>query len=46
LAPIERCWSRLKSVLRTAKARTREVLDYAIAQALAIITVADVRGWF
>jgi transposase len=46
LAPTERCWSKLKSVLRAAKARTREALDYAIAQALATITVSDARGWF
>jgi transposase len=46
LAPIERCWSKLKSILRTAKARTREALDEAIAQALATITAADARGWF
>jgi transposase len=46
LAPIERCWSKLKSILRTAKARTREALDEAIAQALATITASDARGWF
>jgi transposase len=46
LAPIERGWSKLKRVLRTAKARTREALDEAIAQALATITAADARGWF
>src|SRR5262245_29704598 len=46
LAPIERCWSKLKSCLRTAKARTREALDEAIAQALATITAADAQGWF
>jgi len=46
LAPIERGWSKLKSILRTAKARTREALDEAIAQALATITASDARGWF
>jgi transposase len=46
LAPIERCWSKLKSLLRAAKARTREALDDASAQALATITVSDARGWF
>jgi transposase len=46
LAPIERCWSKLQSILRTAKARTREALDGAIAQALATITASDARGWF
>jgi transposase len=46
LSPIEPCWSKLKTALRTAKARTREALERAIAQALATITVADAHGWF
>jgi transposase len=46
LSPIEPCWSKLKTALRTAKARTREVLEHAIAQALATITVADAHSWF
>ena len=45
LAPIERCWSKLKTALRTAKARTREALEHAVAQALATITASDARGW-
>jgi transposase len=46
LSPIERCWSKLKTYLRKAKARTRDALDRAIAEALALITEADARGWF
>jgi transposase len=46
LSPIERCWSKLKTSLRKAKARTREALDRAIAEALTLITEADARGWF
>jgi transposase len=46
LSPIEPCWSKLKTALRTAKARTREALEQAIAQALATITAADARSWF
>jgi len=46
LAPIEPCWSKLKTALRTAKARTREALEHAIAQALATITGTDVHNWF
>ena len=46
LAPIESCWSKLKTYLRTAQARTHDTLDAAIAQALATITPADARGWF
>jgi transposase len=45
-SPIELCWSKLKTALRTAKARTREALVHAIAQALASITVSDARSWF
>jgi transposase len=46
LSPIEPCWSKLKTAWRTAKARTREALDHAIAQALATITVSDAHSWF
>jgi transposase len=46
LSPIEPCWSKLKTALRTAQARTREALEYAIAQALATITVSDAHSWF
>jgi transposase len=37
LAPIEPCWSKVKTALRQAKARTRAALDGAIAAALATI---------
>ena len=46
LSPIEPGWSKLKSVLRTAKPRTRETLEAALAPALDSITPADARGWF
>jgi transposase len=46
LSPIEPCWSKLKTALRTAKARTREALEHAIVQALATITVSDAHSWF
>jgi transposase len=46
LSPIERCWSKLKTYLRKAKARTRDALDTAITEALALVTVADAHGWF
>jgi transposase len=46
LSPIEPCGSKLKTALRTAKARTREALEPAIAQALATIAVADAHSWF
>jgi transposase len=46
LNPIERCWSKIKTVLRAAKARTREALDTAVTRALAPVTEADARAWF
>ena len=46
LSPIEPCWSKLKTALRTAKARTREALAHALAQALATITASDAHSWF
>ena len=46
LNPIERCWSKIKTALRAAKARTREALEAAIKQALAAVTESDARAWF
>jgi transposase len=45
-SPIELCWSKLKTRLRTVKARTREVLDGAMPEAIDTITPSDARGWF
>jgi transposase len=44
--PIEQCWSKIKTFLRRAKARTLETLIDAIKQALDTVTEADIRGWF
>ncbi len=44
--PIERCWSKIKTYLRAAKARTREALEAAIKQALSTVTESDARAWF
>lgn len=46
LNPIERCWSKIKTALRAAKARTREALEVAIKQALSTVTESDARAWF
>lgn len=32
LSPIELCWSKIKQLLRSAKARTQETLDQALTQ--------------
>lgn len=46
LNPIERCWSKIKTYLRAAKARTSERLDESIKQAFETITESDARSWF
>lgn len=43
--PIERCWSKIKTYLRQAKARTYRALVRAIKEALATITEGDIRAW-
>lgn len=45
-SPIEQCWSKIKAFLRGAKARTADALDQALAQAIGLVTKADIRGWF
>lgn len=44
--PIENMWSKVKTHLRAAAARTFEALGTAIDQALASITLDDCRGFF
>jgi transposase len=46
LSPIEHAFSKLKTLLRRAQARTREALEAAIAAGLDQITPADAAGWF
>ena len=46
LNPIEMMWSKVKSFLRGAQARTKEQLLRAIGQALAQITPQDALNWF
>jgi transposase len=46
LNPIEKAWAKLKQLLRSAKARTKEALDQAIADALKLITAEDAQAWF
>lgn len=44
--PIEKMWSKIKSILRKMKARTKSELDAAIAVAFKEVTGNDARGWF
>jgi transposase len=46
LNPIEKMWSKIKSVLRGMEARTPEQLDQAITKAFSKITPNDAAGWF
>ena len=41
LSPIELCWSKLKEIIRSAKARTIDSLDAAITMAITAITAED-----
>ena len=44
--PIEKCWSKIKTALRAAKARSLDELMKALKEALLTISAADVRAWF
>lgn len=46
LNPIEKMWSKVKTALRTAEARTQPALIRAIASALASVTPQDAMNWF
>jgi len=46
LNPIEKAWAKLKHLLRTAKARTAEALEQAIAQLFPQIRPQDAQAWF
>lgn len=46
LNPIELAWSKLKGLLRTARARSVGALNTAIAIAMSMISPEDAAGWF
>lgn len=46
LSPIEPCWSKIKTALRAAAARTVETLTAELDAAVASVTAEDARGWF
>jgi transposase len=47
LSPIELCWSKLKQLLRSAKARTLEALDQALTEIINnSFSDDDALGWF
>ncbi len=45
-SPIELMWSKIKTAVRAAKARTAEELNDALVAALRLVTRADCLGWF
>ena len=46
LNPIEKMWSKVKQLLRSAEARTLPELQKAVAAALEKVTANDARGWW
>jgi len=44
--PIEKLWSKLKTLIRRLKTDSRTAFDDAVAQAGAQITLSDIHGWF
>ena len=46
LNPIEKMWSKIKALLRSAEARTQEALVGAIGSALESVTRQDAINWF
>jgi transposase len=44
--PIELCWSKVKTALRAAKARTHQALIDALDHAFQSISFSDARAWF
>ena len=46
LNPIEKMWSKIKSILRKMKARTEDGLFEALGEALNSVTDSDAIGWF
>jgi transposase len=46
LSPIEPCWSKLKTLLRTTEPRSIAAIEEQSVPALDAITPKDAQGWF
>ncbi len=46
LSPIEHCWSKMKTFLRTVAARTHDDVIKGVKEALEAVTENDSSGWF
>lgn len=44
--PIEQCWAKIKEILRSAKARTLQLLEDAVTLAITAITTDNASAWF
>jgi hypothetical protein len=44
--PVENCWSKVKSILRSRKPRTLDDLLEALTEAFASIPLQDILSWF
>lgn len=44
--PIEKCWSKVKQLLRAAKARSLSSLEHRVSEALAAVTPLNVQSCF
>ena len=44
--PIEKLWSKAKTLIRAAKAQTLETLEGALKVALEAVTAPNIQGWF
>lgn len=44
--PIEQCWSKVKEILRAAKARSLPLLDDAVFHALQAVPPSNISAWF
>ena len=44
--PIENCWSKIKSCLRSIGARNYKDLDLAVSEAYRQVSLKDIRNWF
>ena len=45
-SPVEQAWSKLKTALRAAQARSRQALEQALQEAISWITSQEARNWF
>lgn len=45
-SPIENCWSKVKSILRSIETPDYKALEKSIEEAFSQVTQGDIKGWF